>query len=173
MKPIRIFLDTEFTSLDVAQPKIISIGLATEDGRDFYREFTDTYKVSDCSQFCKDNVLTLLWRSPDVERTAFQVANEMWTFLEDLSEEGYTPIIVADYATDFHFFYEMMFLFANHEGSFPNKSVIGLELIRFMKGTPSFRDGFTEHLKTVGSPEHHALYDAQGNRAGYNKVKGS
>lgn len=56
-------MDTEFTQLfhPVKETKLISIGLITEDGeRTFYAELTDSYDVSDCSDFVIEGVLPLL-----------------------------------------------------------------------------------------------------------------
>lgn len=56
---VNVFLDCEFTSFD--QPKLISIALITEDGKQsFYAELTDTYTPSDCSEFVIETVLPLL-----------------------------------------------------------------------------------------------------------------
>lgn len=56
---INVFLDCEFTNFD--QPKLISIALVTEDGKQsFYAELTDTYSQSDCSEFVIQHVLPLL-----------------------------------------------------------------------------------------------------------------
>lgn len=58
---INLFLDTEFTSLEIDDAKIISIALISEDGaRSFYAEITDTYHEDDCSDFVKEVVLPLL-----------------------------------------------------------------------------------------------------------------
>ncbi|GBG02329.1 hypothetical protein AZSI13_16560 [Azospira sp. I13] len=55
-----VFFDTEFTHLGI-DPKLISIGLVSEDGsRTFYAELTDTYRLEDCSDFVRDEVLPLL-----------------------------------------------------------------------------------------------------------------
>lgn len=48
-----IFFDTEFTSLHW-QAKLISIGLVTEDGRKFYAELSDTYQMTECSDFVRE-----------------------------------------------------------------------------------------------------------------------
>ena len=42
-----VFLDTEFT--DLLNPELLSLGLATLDGREFYAERTD-YNQDDCSR---------------------------------------------------------------------------------------------------------------------------
>jgi hypothetical protein len=57
---MKIFFDTEFEGL-FSDAKLISIGLITESGdSNFYAELTDTYSLSQCSEFCKSTVLPLL-----------------------------------------------------------------------------------------------------------------
>lgn len=54
---MRIFFDTEFTGLTL-DAKLISIGLVDESGlNEFYAELQDTYVVSECSEFCTQEVL--------------------------------------------------------------------------------------------------------------------
>ena len=60
---MRIFLDCEFTDL-IPYNKLISIALVDEDENYFYAELTDTYKLDDCSDFVKSNVLPLLHGTP-------------------------------------------------------------------------------------------------------------
>ena len=54
-----IFFDTEFTGL-IIYPRLISIGLVSEDGREFYAELSDTYQASQCDQFVQEAVLPRL-----------------------------------------------------------------------------------------------------------------
>lgn len=56
---MRLFLDTEFTRLD-HEAKLISIALVDEDENFFYAELNDTYRLEDCSDFVKSNVLPFL-----------------------------------------------------------------------------------------------------------------
>ena len=56
---MKIFFDTEFTDLSM-DPRLISIGLISEDGREFYAELSDTYEPKDCSAFTQEAVLPLL-----------------------------------------------------------------------------------------------------------------
>ena len=52
-----IFFDAEMTDLS-ADRKLISIGFVSEDGkRELYAELSDTYQLSDCSDFVRDAVL--------------------------------------------------------------------------------------------------------------------
>ncbi|OAJ60556.1 hypothetical protein A6V36_01820 [Paraburkholderia ginsengiterrae] len=56
-----VFLDTEYTGLGQLSPKLISLGIVTEDGqREFYVELEDTWKLEDCSDFVRRKVLPLL-----------------------------------------------------------------------------------------------------------------
>lgn len=63
-----IFFDTEFTNLHISS-KLISIGLISEDGQEFYAEITDTYLKSHCTDWVKENVLTLLDASEEQRMT--------------------------------------------------------------------------------------------------------
>lgn len=52
---MKIFFDTEFTGLR-QDTTIISLGMVTEDNRQFYAEFTD-YNSKQCDKWIKENVL--------------------------------------------------------------------------------------------------------------------
>lgn len=54
-----VFFDTEFTELGI-DPRLISIGLISEDEREFYAELSDTYQIKDCSAFVQKAVLPYL-----------------------------------------------------------------------------------------------------------------
>lgn len=54
-----IFLDTEFSDFCI-DPKLISIGLVSEDARAFYTELEDAYTPAECSPFVQEAVLPLL-----------------------------------------------------------------------------------------------------------------
>lgn len=55
---MKIFLDTEFTGLH-QKTTLISIGLVSEDGREFYAEFTD-YDKSQVNEWIRENVINKL-----------------------------------------------------------------------------------------------------------------
>ncbi len=55
---MRFFLDTEFTHL--VDPQLISFGIVSENGREYYRELKDTWTLSQCSLFVLGWVLPLL-----------------------------------------------------------------------------------------------------------------
>jgi hypothetical protein len=58
---MRVFVDTEFT--DFIDCDLISIGLAADDGREFYGERSD-YDDASCSQFVRAAVLSQLGQHP-------------------------------------------------------------------------------------------------------------
>lgn len=55
---MRFFLDTEFTCL--VRPQLISLGIVSEDGKEFYRELRDTWTLAGCSLFVLGWVLPWL-----------------------------------------------------------------------------------------------------------------
>jgi hypothetical protein len=55
---LRIFLDTEFS--DFQNPRLISIGLVTEAGQEFYAELSDGWRIEMCSDFVKNCVMPCL-----------------------------------------------------------------------------------------------------------------
>ena len=55
MKPTKLFLDTEFTGLH-QKTTLISIGIVSECGKEFYAEFTD-YDKSQINEWLQENVI--------------------------------------------------------------------------------------------------------------------
>jgi hypothetical protein len=58
---LKIFIDTEFT--DFIDPHLISIGMASASGEEFYAEVP--YPDKGCSAFVREAVIPLLGRLPD------------------------------------------------------------------------------------------------------------
>lgn len=56
----RVYLDTEFTSLNRSTSQLISLALVIFKGQEFYVELTDTWAESDCSDFVRSIVLPQL-----------------------------------------------------------------------------------------------------------------
>ena len=56
---IRLYLDTEFTQLNLSR-QLISLALVSDGGHEFYVEITDTWSLPDCSDFVKTVVLPQL-----------------------------------------------------------------------------------------------------------------
>lgn len=79
-KTINAFFDTEFTRFrDMEhEPKLISIGLVADDGREFYAELRDTWDISDCSDFVKGVVLELLDNKEYIKEADLAVQLKAW-----------------------------------------------------------------------------------------------
>jgi hypothetical protein len=93
---MRIFFDTEFTGLR-ADAKLISIGLVDEFGlNEFYAELNDTYQVTECSDFCQQEVL------PHLQGAEVLLSlSELRTTLESwLKERGSGAVLVCDSQRD-------------------------------------------------------------------------
>lgn len=96
----KAFLDTEFT--DFIDCQLISIGIVTEDGREFYAERTD-YNQSACGSFVRAAVLPQLGTEPAVVGTAEQVKEALLSWLGQLG-----PVeIYVDYQTDWDLFLDL------------------------------------------------------------------
>ena len=79
-KVMSVFFDTEFTKFRTVddEPKLISIGLVAEDGREFYAELLDTWDISDCSQFVISVVLELLDNKEFIKEADLAVKLKSW-----------------------------------------------------------------------------------------------
>lgn len=55
---MKIYFDTEFTSLDsIIDYKLISAGFVAENGQEFYFEMMEHYDFDECSYFVQESVL--------------------------------------------------------------------------------------------------------------------
>lgn len=77
---IRLYLDTEFTSLNRYRAKLISVALVAETGNEFYVELTDAWVPADCSEFVVRKVLPQL-DHPTHGRTTEQARAELIAWL--------------------------------------------------------------------------------------------
>lgn len=90
---MRAFLDTEFT--DFTDPALISFALVAEDGRAFYAELTDGWRLEQCSGFVRNIVLPLLDGADAMTRVEARVRLTEW-----LATLGSEVEVVYDAAVD-------------------------------------------------------------------------
>lgn len=139
---MRLFLDCEFTQLTVAA-RLISVALVAENGREFYVELQDTWRVEDCSEFVVQIVLPQLWGGshflPIVE-----ARSALLEFLRSFDE-------VLEIVTDApQYDWELFCELAYDEGKWP----------RHVSNHPT--DATTLEAVNDGAPlPHHALLDAR------------
>jgi hypothetical protein len=145
---MKFFLDTEFT--DFLECELISIGIVSEDGREFYGECTD-FDRSKCSDFVNLAVLPQLGQQPAVIGTEEElgVALKTWLAQFDAIE------ICFDYAMDFELF---CYLCRN-----PDTLEMPAEIKTCnISNQINLRD-IERYWQMYGRKQHHALHDAKAN----------
>jgi 3' exoribonuclease, RNase T-like len=153
-----LFLDTEFT--DFADTDLISIGLSDENGCEFYAELTD-YRQEACNDFVRATVIPLLKQYPNrVEGTQWEVARALSKWLESYSQAG--AIICFDYNLDWY-------LMDNLLRMLPESDQPDFLTTRMIWGDLDQQaiDYYWAEVDAFGHRQHHALYDARGNKYAY------
>lgn len=150
-----IYFDSEFTELNM-DARLISIGLVSEDGtRTFYSELSDTYAVSDCSDFVQDAVLKHL-EGGQARMTMHELTLRLGNWLESFEQ----PVQLAtdSLSWDWPWVLEIFSL----PGTWP-ENVEGRPLI--LSQSPPFNRA-VEVAFANGLRRHHSLDDAKANRLG-------
>lgn len=81
----RVYLDTEFTSLNRYTCKLISLALVVPGGAEFYVELIDAWEENDCSDFVREIVLPQLSLAA-YGRTTEEARIELLNFLQAVGE---------------------------------------------------------------------------------------
>lgn len=84
---MRIYFDTEFTTLDkrIERVKLISAGFVAEDGQELYFELSDSYEEEGCSDFVAEHVLPNLDEKHSM--TTLEAVNKLADWIESYNEE--------------------------------------------------------------------------------------
>lgn len=148
---MKLFLDTEFT--DFIDIELISIGIVSEDGREFYAERID-FDESKCSQFVRLAVLPKLGSSPAFVGTKLQIKEylEKWLSQFDSIE------VCVDYLPDWELFVELLDI-----ETYENKTGVSYCMIGAFLNPLDIEQYWREN----GRQNHHALHDAKANRAAF------
>ncbi len=153
---MKIFFDTEFTSLEDVDAGLISIGLVTEDGQEFYAELTDTYDQSICSEFVIETVLPLL-DGGDCQMTFQELASKLKAWIESLRDE---VILISDSPPiDFPFIWDLF-----EKYGWPHNLPKQCEPLYFLiseKDGEKFHRALEDFWALHANRQHHALYDAK------------
>lgn len=153
-----VFLDTEFT--DLLNPELLSLGLVTLDGREFYAERTD-YQTEDCSDFVRETVLPLLGGVPDAACTRTELTDRLRDWFEQLPEP---TTIIYDFEGDWMLLADAYL--GRHHRQPPANVGDKLRLDGFAITHPVFEQALN-FTYTQDWPPHHALADARALMAGY------
>ena len=176
-KQLRVFIDTEFT--DFLNRDLISIGLVTETGDEFYGECLD-YKKSWASDFVKQNVLPLCdFKKHGKNRAQLHV--DTWKWINELPCDEI--ILMIDYRGDHELLVELFDgehhpkikevqnIFVPLRDQFIIHSQAGLAKPRFIEdGRKEYKLGFLSYFLDTKETQHHALSDAKANARGFNRM---
>ncbi|BCB25296.1 hypothetical protein SKTS_01820 [Sulfurimicrobium lacus] len=150
-----IFFDTEFTELGI-DPRLISIGLVSEDGREFYAEMSDTYRAADCCAFVHEAVLPHLEGS-EALMTMYELTLRLGAWLEDFEQ----PVKLAtdSISWDWPWIQKIFYVTGTWPANLDGKP----EVLSFS----AVFDDAMEKAFADGLRRHHALDDAKANRLGW------
>jgi hypothetical protein len=146
-----IFFDTEFTDLGI-DPRLISIGCVSEDGREFYAELDDTYEIKDCSEFVKLAVLPQL--AGNIRMSMFNLALQLGDWIEHFEQ----PITLATDSLNWD--WPWVSEIFHEPGTWPENLDRRPDVL---VQHPAFNLAL-ERAHTAGLRRHHALDDAKANR---------
>lgn len=161
-----IFLDTEFTCLPnpVMPPRLISIGLVSEDGKhEFYGEIErgQGWDWLDCSDFVMIEVVPLL-RGGKFAMLPAALKARLLAWLGSL--QGSLTLATDSYI-DLEFL--KVLLGQDWPASLNRKPYDLRPMLADEESGRIFDRAFIQCQKDRGGSEHNALYDAWGNRAGW------
>lgn len=157
---LSVFFDTEFTKLRTLmdEPKLISIGLVAEDGREFYAELTDTYQKSDCSDFVLEVVLPLLDGKDRLMEA--QLAAKMKDWIEGLGADE--VVLRCDSPAYDWPFVEELFKFYGWPMNLRRKC--GTVYFDNDRQTHRYQAGLAMYWRNNSGRRHHALVDSRSMR---------
>ncbi|MEO8022867.1 hypothetical protein [Polaromonas sp.] len=151
-----IFFDTEFTDLK-PDSKLISIGLVSEAGREFYAELSDTYQVKECGDFCRDLVLPLL-EGGDALMPMATLTARLKEWLESFGE--HIHLATDSLAWDWKWIQMIFTDLASWPANVDRQPL--LLTMNYVQNYDRFCEAIEEAF-TNGKRRHHALDDAKAN----------
>ena len=154
-----IFLETEYTGLGQADPKLISIGLVPlDDSVPFYAEIQvdDGWQLTDCNEFVIREVLPILKGGKYLMPRKI-IKTELLRWLSGKPRELQ---VACDSVTDFRFLKEIL-----GEDWPPKLAGAFYDLAPLIAS--SIYDRAAQRFYTLDQPPHNALADANAHRAGW------
>ncbi|WP_077033073.1 3'-5' exoribonuclease [Pelomonas sp. KK5] len=149
---IRLFADTEFT--DLLDCELLSVGVVSDDGREFYMERTDV-DLDRCGDFARIAVVPQLGTASASRGTEAEISRALRAWLAQFAAEA--PVIVSvDHPTD----WELIVYLIRDEESLVKPAWVKGESIRSVLDPRRIEDYWVRY----GRRSHHALHDARANR---------
>jgi len=150
---MRLFLDTEFT--DLLDCELLSIGIVSEDGQEFYAERNDV-DLARCGDFARVAVVPQLGQAGAFIGTEAEVSSMLRRWLERF--EGRVDVCV-DHPTD----WELFVYLARDPETLEKPGDIRGQSVRNLVDPRDVEAYWTSH----GRRAHHALHDARALKFGY------
>jgi hypothetical protein len=145
--PLNVFIDTEFT--DFLDPQLISIGMVTDTGDEFYAELPVDAQA--CSQFVQETVIPQLGKDSHALMSKDALSTAIMRWLEHVRRNHDTVVICYDFQIDWDLFYDVLDTRVPPWCQHRLVAVQISELLRY------------EYRKKHGYSAHHALHDARAN----------
>ena len=150
---MRVYLDTEFTQF--TQPHLISLGLAAEDGREFYAVMKD-YPRQQCSEFVREIVLPIIEHWPSVTLDRRELRESVIQWLNSCAEP---TEIVCDFAIDAELLIDLIGGRTEHDlRNFNISRVTVMAVGEYEQVADAVDTYFTAQRQW---PRHHSLEDAR------------
>lgn len=148
---MKIWIDTEFTTIDSRKAELISIGCVGENNRTFYAVLND-YKPADTSLFVDKYVLPVLHQGNPLVGNQQEIGVLLARWLPS------TPVeVIVDYELDARFMKQLLI-----------HSKRQLDVRYNICGPGYFSDEAVDYyFISTGLARHHALYDAVANKLAY------
>lgn len=147
-----LFFDTEFT--DFTNMDLISIGIVSNDGHEFYGENTD-FNNSWCNDFVKAEILTRL-QGGEFAMSFLELKETLQMWISDLLEDYLSVLFIYDYSGDWRLLSDLL-------KDYP-------QLEKVDEKRDDLDAGIELYFMYDKSNQHHALHDAKALLNGY-KVK--
>jgi len=157
---MNIFFDTEFTGLN-SDPRLLSLGLVTDDGHELYLELTDGWSDAMCSPWVRQHVLPMLGQGERLTRK--EAGPRIIGWLLSFS----TPTtLVGDTDWDTTLLANLMDECGIDRGSYR------IELIRYSSKAQAmeFEHAKRAYFESQNAVPHHALTDARAFRVAWHGV---
>ena len=154
---IRVYLDTEFT--DFCDLELISLGLVSDEGDEFYAEVRDI-NLESCNAFVSQTVLPLLRKKPEAVMPRDLLQRRLLEWLEHIKRNRSILVVSYDFFGDYVLLVEAI-------GAQP----------AWLRGD-NIVDRISEAARanfwrTSALPQHHALNDARALRFAHRIVHSS
>lgn len=160
---MKIFMDTEFTGLQ-QNTTLISLGLISEDGKEFYAEFTD-YNETQIDDWLQKNVIDNLCIPNDIELQTIDTFKGDSNYIKEKLESWLSQFESVEVWSDCLTYDWMLFnnIFGHAFNIPKNVLYIPFDICTMMKlkgiDPDISREEFIEN--SVEGKKHNALYDAK------------